>query len=148
MIATVTLPVWLALLAALVCVLCLFTALRSLDALRKVEAKWNPGDGVEELMLLAEDTQKWLELADRLNGTKAAVFGIVGVLLGAVGGLSADWVAHGTWSSGTMFRTAVVLLVLAFVTSVAFFAVAKLKVAPRLKGGHDQRTDSAQHLTG
>lgn len=140
---TVTLPDWLVVFGALFPVVCLVVALRTLEALTKLRPKNDFGDSVESLNRLAKETKDLLVLADRTNGIKAAVFGFIGVLVGAVGGLSADWVAHGTWSSAATPRAAGVLGGLAILTAIAFYFVARFRLSPGLKAGSNQpSTDS------
>lgn len=68
-------------------------------------------------------TKTWLEIARKVDGFKAAVWGLLGVFVGAVGGLSADWVAHGTIESGEWGRIEKVGGVLIAVTLVAVLLI-------------------------
>jgi hypothetical protein len=124
-ITAVTVSDPIAVVSAVVVLGCLLIALRSLDAVGKIEAKLAPAQNAEELRRLAAEVRDLLELADRLNGTKAAVFGVLGVFIGLVGGLSADWVAHGTWFDGETVRALGVVFGLLLVTGAAFYAVAR-----------------------
>lgn len=59
---------------------------------------------VDETNHLVTETKGWLNVADQTNAIKAIFYGLFGVLLGVIGGLSADWVAHGKWASGEWRR--------------------------------------------
>jgi hypothetical protein len=121
----VTLPVWVVFLVGIMSLLCLLLAWHAIDALQKATRTYDLGEHIEALEGIAEKSQKWLELADRTNAIKAAVFGIAGVVLGAIGGLSADWVAHGTWKAGTTGRAFGIGLAILAVSAVVFLVIYK-----------------------
>jgi hypothetical protein len=88
------------------------------------------------------NTRTWLEIADAVNGFKAAVWGVLGVFIGAVGGLSADWVAHGTIESGEWGRIAIVGGLLIAVTVVAVLLILGADgILAWVKGKLPQRDD-------
>jgi len=103
----------------------LVVAWRATSALNALKPRYDAGRHLQNLERLAQESEKWLKLADRTNGFKAAIFGIVGVLLGVMGGLSADWVAHGIWDSNNTVRAGCVVLVVMVVSVAAFGLIHK-----------------------
>jgi hypothetical protein len=86
----------------------------------------------KQLNDLAETAKAWVRVADRVAGWKAAVYGAVGVVLGAFGGLAADFVANGSMSLGQLLRGGAVLGVI-FLGTVAFIVIVeRFKVIERL----------------
>jgi hypothetical protein len=67
------------------------------------------GPTKDDLDKMAENIHGLLELSERVTGWKAAVYGAVGVVLGAAGGLAADWVTTGEMTEGEFIRAGVVL---------------------------------------
>lgn len=70
---------------------------------------------------MTKHLERWMELADAVSGWKAAFYGAVGVLLGAAGGLAADWVTSGNMSTEQKIRAAAVLGALTLTVLVVVF---------------------------
>jgi hypothetical protein len=82
-----------------------------------------PRSDIARLERLAHATKSWLVIANRVSGTKAAVYGVVGVIFGAAAGLTADFVTTGEMSDGEVFRGVAVLIVFAALALTAVYLV-------------------------
>jgi len=68
---------------------------------------------------MSEALRSWMDFSGAIAGWKAATYGAVGVLLGAAGGLFADYVTHGEMSSAQILRAfGVVVFLLGILTLV------------------------------
>ena len=139
--ATVTISTGLAALIAFVWFASVVIAAYAAINASRVEITFPSADQLQRLaeqtQAQAESTQHWLEVADRVNGTKAAVAGAAGVFLGAAGGLTADWISTGTMSSEAIWRSLGVLGGLT-VISIVVFRVINNKISA--SGGSAGRT--------
>lgn len=63
-----------------------------------------------DLEEMRDTFHEWLELGEKVGGWKAAVYGAVGVIIGAAGGLAADWVTNGDMSLAQIGRALLVLV--------------------------------------
>jgi hypothetical protein len=85
-----------------------------------------------QLEEMKEAAEVWFEATSAIAGWKAAIYGALGVVVGAIGGLGADWVATGHFASGEVNRLLKVGgCLLAFVVLVVFL-LEKGKVVERI----------------
>lgn len=92
----------------------------------------------EDLDDAARSLEKWMEAANEVNGWKAATYGAVGTVIGAFGGLGANFVLEGEITLTEIGRLVFATVVLLAITGFAIVAIewGKIveKVAARL--GH------------
>lgn len=74
----------------------------------------------------------WMELGDKVAGWKAAVYGAVGVVLGAAGGLAADYVTTGDMSSEQIGRGVMVLVAILALVAIIVTVVERFRLVERL----------------
>jgi drug/metabolite transporter (DMT)-like permease len=76
------------------------------------------------------------DATDAVAGWKAAIYGAVGVVLGAAGGLASDYVINGSMSASEIGRLAILLVVLVAVVAAFVFLVERSRVVERFVGRH------------
>lgn len=87
----------------------------------------------EERLKKAEDAAKyWLEVTSGIAGWKAAIYGGLGVVVGALGGLMADYVISGHMAASAWVRAAKVIGVLATVVTVLIVTLEHFKVLEKM----------------
>jgi hypothetical protein len=90
-----------------------------------IREKASPLPSKRDLEAMQETIHGWLELGDQVGGMKAAVYAAIGVIVGAAGGLAADWVTTGDMSPSQIGR-AIFVLVVAFVLSLIFIVIVEV----------------------
>jgi hypothetical protein len=85
-----------------------------------------------DLEAMTETLKAMTELGDKIAGWKAAIYGAVGVVLGALGGLAAEFVTSGHISPEEFERIGIVLGGLVAAATVVIYAVEKLRLVERL----------------
>jgi hypothetical protein len=76
-----------------------------------------------DLAAMSETLRSWMGLADAVAGWKAAAYGAIGVIIGAAGGLFAEYVIRGDMSPTQVYRAAGALAFLLGVMAVAVLVI-------------------------
>lgn len=76
-----------------------------------------------DLEAMSGALRSWMDFADAVAGWKAAAYGAMGVILGAAGGLFAEYVSHGEMSPMQVFRAVGVIVLLLLFMAVAVFLI-------------------------
>lgn len=96
-------------------------------ALKALQNKEDPDKRIAALEKLAAESDKWMKLTERSSGVKAALFGVIGVLLGVIGGLAGSWVAAGVWTLDNTGRALIVVAVVGAISAIGFWRIYRWK---------------------
>lgn len=104
---------------------------------REVEVNLPAIPTKKDLDEAARSLEKWMEAANEVSGWKAATYGAVGTVVGAIGGLGANFVLEGEITLTEIGRLVIATVVLLAITGLAIVAIewGKIveKVAARLR---------------
>jgi hypothetical protein len=76
----------------------------------------------------AKSLEKWMEAANEVNGWKAATYGAVGTVLGALGGLGASFILEGGITLAEIGRLVFAMVVLLVITGIAIVAIERGRI--------------------
>ena len=85
-----------------------------------------------DLEAMTDTLKAWMDIGDTVAGWKAAVYGAVGVVIGALGGLAAEFVTKGDISFAEAKRIGIVLIVLILAMVMVVVVVEKFRVVEKL----------------
>jgi hypothetical protein len=81
---------------------------------------------------MKEAVEVWFEATSAIAGWKVAIYGALGVVIGAIGGLGADWVATGHFTHGEIGRLLAVAGSLLAVVVLVVLLLEKGKIVERI----------------
>lgn len=96
------------------------------------EVKEQPLPTKQDLEAMTETLVAWSDLANKISGWNAAVYGAAGVILGAAGGLTAEWVAKGSMSAWQIVRALVVMAVLILLVTALIWTIEHFRIVEKL----------------